>query len=238
MIDFRRIHRAPPVQMRALMGLGDASTILGQESSDTSGYQDSPAFLESQATALQAECAAAPNGPACLDAQATGDITSGYNPVADTDVDLNDYCQQNVANNAVFNTPLDTSTCAGSAPLASVVAQAAAIPSSNGWIGLTPAQIASVPAPVVTPTPNGSAVTPTGVTPVVAVAAVVPPAASTSASGLSITPSASTVTTSTSTFALPAWLTEDSYAGIQNWIWIAGGLVALMVLPSLLKRGR
>lgn len=37
-------------------------------------------------------------------------------------------------------------------------------------------------------------------------------------------------------FQLPAWFTESSIAGIQNWMLVAGGLLAVMILPGLMGR--
>lgn len=64
--------------------------------------------------------------------------------------------------------------------------------------------------------------------------------ASTPAAGTS-TPAAGTSNTSTSpsTTSDPfAWLTETSIGTVPNWMLLAGGLGALILLPSLLKGGR
>jgi hypothetical protein len=66
--------------------------------------------------------------------------------------------------------------------------------------------------------------------------------ASPSAAGSS-SPAASNAGTSTNTSASSAsdpfaWLTQTSIGTVPNWMLLAGGLVAVMVLPSLLKGGR
>lgn len=230
MIDFRMIHLDPPPPVRALMGLGDAGTILSQEAGDTSGYFDSPAFLEGQAATLQNECDVDPSAPDCLVAESTGDITMGYNPVADTVLNLNNYCQQNVQNNITFGTALDTGSCSGSTPLPAVIAQASS--NAAGFVPLTPTQISNEAN--ITPGTVAAQITPATTTPVTTPATTTTPVASAPAAGSG----GSTGATSDDGFALPAWLTEDSIAGIQNWILLAGGLVALMILPSMLSRSR
>jgi hypothetical protein len=46
--------------------------------------------------------------------------------------------------------------------------------------------------------------------------------------------STSTAVTASSGFEVPAWLTETSIDGIQNWALLAAGLAALLILPSFL----
>jgi hypothetical protein len=63
------------------------------------------------------------------------------------------------------------------------------------------------------------------------------PAGGTS-SGTSSGTTGGTSNTNASTSDPLAWLTESAIAGIPNWWLLAGGLVAVVALPMILKRGR
>lgn len=102
----------------------------------------------------------------------------------------------------------------------------------------TPQQFTGDSGPKVNPLtgqPVPSTITPSN-SPTNAAPASTQPAAGTS------TPAAGTGsggTSNTSTTSDPlAWLTETSIGTVPNWMLLAGGLVAIMVLPSLLKGGR
>ena len=153
--------------MRGL-GQDEVDNILSNEAAYSGGnpYLTSPAFLASQAAALQANCAASPNDPSCQVAEATGDITSGYNPSADTVLNLTNYCQQNAQNNAIFGDALDTANCNGQVPnpaviqAANTIAQQSSIPSVTSSIPGAITYAPPVTNPIVATTPIQSAVTP------------------------------------------------------------------------------
>lgn len=202
-------------------GMGDASTILSNEQFwSTNPYLTSPAFLASQAASLQKDCAAAPNDPACQIATVTGDLTKGYNPVADTTLNLSDYCSQNLFNNGMFATPLDTAACSGGKPVQSLLTQAATIAAASPLNQPPQAQ----PVNVVS---GGGSGTQGGGGSVLTVAPKPPaPAPSPSPSPAPTPPpgadSLSVLSTSTT-----AWLQA-------NWILVAAGVGAIILLPSLM----
>lgn len=117
-----------PKGFRGFGRLGDAASILANEQAySTNPYLTSPAYLAAQAAALQGECANTPNSPACQVATLTGDVNTGYNPVADTQLNLQNWCEQNVFNANQFGTALDTANCNGSQPKAALMTQAQTI---------------------------------------------------------------------------------------------------------------
>ncbi len=56
------------------------------------------------------------------------------------------------------------------------------------------------------------------------------------ATGSNAGSTSSSSSTSSSGFTMPAWLTEESVAGIQNWVWIAAGAAALFIVPKMIGR--
>jgi hypothetical protein len=106
-------------------GIGDAASLLAQEQGTvTNPYLMSPAYLATQAAALQNECQVNPQSGACIVAQMTGDIKTGYNAAADTTLNLQNWCEQNVFNHNTFGDALDTANCTGSTPKAAILSQA------------------------------------------------------------------------------------------------------------------
>ena len=220
--------------MRGL-GQDEVDNILSNEAAYSGGnpYLTSPAFLASQAAALQANCAASPNDPSCQVAEATGDITSGYNPSADTVLNLTNYCQQNAQNNAIFGDALDTANCNGQVPnpaviqAANTIAQQSSIPSVTSSIPGAITYAPPVTNPIVATTPIQSAVTPATTIvnqPSNASAAV----ANTTAQAQQQT-AAQNSTGDATTDAAINWIES-------NWILLVGGLAALVILPSLLSK--
>jgi hypothetical protein len=129
----RKVQQANTRRLAGVGRVGDAASILAQETAwANSPYLNSPAFLASQAAALQNECAVDPSSPSCLVAQSTGDINKGVNYGADTSYDLNTYCQQNVFNNTAFGDPLDTNSCNGATPKSQYLTAAGQIVGNPG----------------------------------------------------------------------------------------------------------
>jgi hypothetical protein len=89
---------------------------------------------------------------------------------------------------------------------------------------------------ILTGQPIASTITPASA-PVNPTPASTAPAAGTStpAAGSSNSSTSSSTSATTDPFA---WLTQTSIGTLPNWMLLAGGLAALMVLPSLLKGGR
>lgn len=136
--DYRAIGRpGMPIAMRRfvqsrLSGLGTAADVLAQgQAFANSPFTQNPNFAASQAAALQNECNVDPYSPACQVAIQTNDINTGYNPIADTQLNLISYCKQNQQNAAVFGTPVDPQ-CPGGAPTQAILNQAAQITRGGG----------------------------------------------------------------------------------------------------------
>jgi hypothetical protein len=129
----------------------------------------------------------------------------------------------------------ETTTANNPGPVLTV-AQEEGCPSGEGWDSLNgmcmscgdlavgaggcPITSSTTPGPII-PIPV-LPTTPVTITPVTTVAA---PGGANS--------SESSNTSTTSGFAVPAFLTDESISGVQNWVLIAGGLVALLLLPSM-----
>lgn len=207
-----------------MRGLGDAANILAQEQSNVTQHMD-PAFLAAQALELQNECAVAPWSPACQVAQVTNDVNVGYNPVADTQLNLENFCQENQANNATFGTPLDTVNCRGPVANPALLTQAATIAQQAAAVSRGPGSGTQGGGPVMTVTPSASPA-----------AAPVP---------LAVNPPPTTVQNSTlnpgnnaSTDLLPPGALNTAESWIQqNWLLLAAGAAAIFLLPSLMKKG-
>lgn len=212
------------VRPHGMKGLGDevANQLANEAVYSTYGYYTSPAYLASQASQLQADCATQPNDPSCVVAKATNDINVGYNPIADTTLNLTNYCQQNKENNAMFNIPLDTTNCTGSGVSSSVLAQVQAI-GAKSTIPTTPAGLVAqgvVPSNPVTTT------VPVTQNPGVAVQTNQPTNAS---SALVNTPSQAQQQTTDQLSTATTWI-ED------NWVLLAAALAAVVILPMVIKK--
>lgn len=136
--DYRAIGRpGMPIAMRRfvqsrLSGLGTAADTLAQgQAFADSPFTQNPNFAASQARALQNECAVDPYSGACQVAIQTGDINTGYNPAADTQLNLISYCKQNQQNVDVFGYTPDPN-CPGGAPSQTLLNQAAQITRGGG----------------------------------------------------------------------------------------------------------
>ena len=221
---------------------------LANESSYDTGYYASPAFLASQAATLQANCAASPNDPSCQVAQATGDITQGYNPVADTTLNITDYCIQNQQNNAIFGTALDTANCMATGGVNASTTAAIAAAAANSQItpevlsqvaAATPADFAALQAnPIIAPSQAQTFTTPPVPTP----STTITNQPSNSTLSLVNTPAQAQAQAAAGANNVPAagasangtFASAETWVE-QNWIYLAAGVAALVLLPSLLK---
>lgn len=88
------------------------------------------------------------NSPAYLAAEAA-DGAPDLGPSGDALSTLNTYCALNAQDNAFFGDPLDTATCSGSQPVASVVAAAQALPAGPVLTG--PTTTVTSPGPAILP---------------------------------------------------------------------------------------
>lgn len=213
-----------------IRGMGDAASILADEASYQTGYLASPAFLASQAAALQNECAVSPNSPACQIATITNDVNVGYNPLADTMVNLSDYCSQNLFNNNMFATPLDTATCGTAGKVQpAVVQQAVDIAKKSQVQAITPASSTN-PSTLPQQNPLTTKVPDSTTTPATSTITNQPSNASTDL--VNKTPSTGAgsggMVVAGAPDAITTWIQN-------NWILLAAGAAALVILPMVMK---
>jgi hypothetical protein len=141
----------PLRRYRRKHGFGDAASILAEQSSDQTNPFLTPAYYAEVAKENNDECAVDPSSSACQVWTTIQAPTIAQTNQNATQLDLANWCEQNVFNNQQFGTPLDTASCSGSQPLPSVVAaantQGAKAPSwqASTSPNLTPAQAANIP---------------------------------------------------------------------------------------------
>ncbi len=236
---------------RGMMGLGDCAwvngsyvnvlpngSVVGCGAPPTPAPISGPGASSSVANFYQDVIASDPyySSPQYLAAEAA----SGAAPQTPTQAavsTLNDYCQQNVFNNGIWGTPLDTATCNGITPLSSAMAAAGSVVTPN-YYQIAPGGGSGTQGggPVVTATPAAS--TPTSKAP-----SITQPTTSTT------TPQTSTVNPGNNAStdlvngqpaagsslnpalaSAESWLTASMFGGIPNWMLVAGAVVAVIVI--------
>jgi hypothetical protein len=232
-------------------GVGDATSILSEQVSDQTNPFLTPAYYATVAADNNNECDVDPSSPACAVWQQIQAPTIEQTNENATELDLANYCEQNAFNVSQFGDAADTTSCSGSQPVASVVAQAAAqATQAPSWQSTTPAnpaatKPASTPAPP-TPVAVPAAVIPTITQAQISAAATSPPVPAGAVAVAPVTPvtppsAAASSSTSTSTSStgfdltsIENWFTETSIDGIPNWALVAAGVAALFILPRLM----
>ncbi len=189
-----------------IAGTGPAASIANeyQQVIADNPYLSSPAYLAAEAAA------GAPDPGAAADAQAT----------------LRQYCSQNVFNNGIWGTPLDTATCNGLTPLPGAVATVGTVVTPN-YFAIAPAGgsgtqgggpvVKATPAPQPAPAPPAQTIQNSATNP-----------------GNNAGPAlVNGQPASSSKLAIPAWFTDptqDLIPGFQNWLLLAAGVGALFLL--------